>query len=120
LKSHIPSSAAADETKVVTHTTASGLRFRKILEAVNIGQHKLPISARQPWFYRRAIKRCGSGLSRSNSAPGIRGERFRLRTPRQLRAAITASDATKRTTIVISKKVNVPRVNNLKAAAIAN
>jgi hypothetical protein len=37
----------------------------------------------------------------------------------QPRAAIVASDAMKRTTIAISKKVNVPRVNTFKAAAIA-
>jgi hypothetical protein len=37
----------------------------------------------------------------------------------QPRAAIAASDAMKRTTIAISKKVNVPRVNTFKAADIA-
>jgi hypothetical protein len=100
--------------------TASGLRFREISEAVNIAQHKMLISARQPWFYHLAIKlRCRSGFSRSNSAPGILDGRFRLRAPRQPRTAIAASDAMKRTTIVISKKVNVPRVNTFKAAAIA-
>jgi hypothetical protein len=48
LKSHIPSSAAADATQAIAHMTASGLRFRKISEAVNIDQHKMLISARQP------------------------------------------------------------------------
>jgi hypothetical protein len=42
-----------------------------------------------------------------------------LRAAKQPRAAIAASDAMKRTTIVISKKVNVPRANTFKAAAIA-
>jgi hypothetical protein len=37
----------------------------------------------------------------------------------QPRTANAASDAMKRTTIAISKKVNVPRVNTFKAAAIA-
>jgi hypothetical protein len=100
--------------------TASGLRFREISEAVNIAEHKMLISARQPWFYHLAIKpRRGSGFNRLNSTPEISDGRFRLRTPRQPRAAIAASDAMKRTTIVISKKVNVPRVNTFKAAAIA-
>jgi hypothetical protein len=48
LKSHIPSSAAADAAKIIAHTTASGLRFREISEPVNIEQHKLLISAPQP------------------------------------------------------------------------
>ena len=42
-----------------------------------------------------------------------------MRVAMQPRAAIAASDAIKRTTIAISKKVNVPRVNIFKAAAIA-
>ena len=106
--------------QAIAHTTASGLRFREISEAVNIDQHKMPISAQQPWFYHLAIKlRCGSGFNRSNSTPEISDGPFRLRTPRQPRAAIAASDAMKRTTIVISKKVNVPRVNAFKARAIA-
>jgi hypothetical protein len=42
-----------------------------------------------------------------------------LRTTRQLAAANAASKAMKKTTIVISQKVNVPRVNTLRAAAIA-
>jgi hypothetical protein len=76
--------------------------------------------ARQPWFYHLAIvPRPGPGFNRSNSTPGISDARFRLRTPRQPRAAIAASKAMKRTTIVISQKVNVPRVNTFKAAAIA-
>jgi hypothetical protein len=37
----------------------------------------------------------------------------------QPRAANAANDAMKRTTIEISKKVNVPRVNTFKASAIA-
>jgi hypothetical protein len=49
----------------------------------------------------------------------LRTDDSRLRTPMQPRAAIVASDAMKRTTIAISKKVNVPRVNTFKAAAIA-
>jgi hypothetical protein len=94
--------------------------FREISEAVNIDQHKMLIRARQPWFYHLAIKpRCGSGFNRSNSMPEGSDEPFRLRTPRQPRAAIAASDAMKRTTIVISKKVNVPRVNAFKARTIA-
>jgi hypothetical protein len=104
----------------MTHMMASGLRFREISEAVNIAEHRMLIRARQPWFYRLAIKpRRGSGFNRLNSTPEISDGRFRLRTPRQPRAAIVASDAMKRTTIVISKKVNVPRVNTFKAAAIA-
>jgi hypothetical protein len=80
----------------------------------------MPISGRQSWFYHLAIKlRRGSGFNRSNSTPEISEGRFRLRPPRQPRTAIAASDAMKRTTIVISKKVNVPRVNTFKAAAIA-
>jgi hypothetical protein len=87
---------------------------------VNIAQHKMLISARQPWLYHLAIKpRRGSGFNRLNSTPEIWDGRFRLRGPRQPRAANAASDAMKRTTIVISKRVNVPRVNTFKAAAIA-
>jgi hypothetical protein len=41
-----------------------------------------------------------------------------LRVTRQLTAAIVASEAMKKTTIVISQKVNVPRVKTFKAAAI--
>jgi hypothetical protein len=119
LKSHIPSSAEADAMQPIAHTTASGLSFREISEAVNIEQHKMPTSARQLWSYHLAIKpRRGPGLNRSNSTPGISDTRFRLRAPRQPTAASAASDATKKTTIVISQKINVPRVNAFKAAAI--
>jgi len=87
---------------------------------VNIAQHKMLISARQLWFYHLATKLSrGLGFNRLTSAPEISDGRFRLRAPRQPRAAIAASDAMKRTTIVISQKVNVPRVNTFKAAAIA-
>jgi hypothetical protein len=40
----------------ITHTTASGLSFREISQAVNIEQHKMLTSARQLWFYHLAIK----------------------------------------------------------------
>jgi hypothetical protein len=87
---------------------------------VNIEQHKMLTNARQLWFYHLAINpRRGPGLNRSSSTPGISDARFRLRAPRQPRAAIAASDAMKRTTIIISKKVNVPRVKTFKAAVIA-
>ena len=79
----------------------------------------MPTNARQLWSYHLAIApRCGPELNRSNSPPGISDARFRLRALRQPRAAIAASDAMKRTTIIISKKVNVPRVNAFKAGAI--
>jgi hypothetical protein len=48
LKSHIPSSAAADVTQAIAHTTASDLSFRECREGVNIGKHKMLTSARQP------------------------------------------------------------------------
>ena len=41
-----------------------------------------------------------------------------MRDPTQPRAAIAASEAIKKTTSVISKNVNVPRVKTFKAAAI--
>jgi hypothetical protein len=41
LKSHIPSSAVADATEPITHTTASGVSFLEIWEAVSIAQHKM-------------------------------------------------------------------------------
>ena len=120
LKSHIPSSASADATQTIAHATASGPSFREVPEAVNIGKHKMLTDARQPWFYHLAIMpRPGPGCNRSNSTPGISDARFRLRTPRHPTTAIAASEAMKRTTIVISKKVNVPRMNSFKAAAIA-
>jgi len=86
---------------------------------VNIEQHKMLTNARQLWFYHLAINpRRGPGLNRSSSTPGISDARFRLRAPRQPRAAIAASEATKKTTIVISTKVKVARVNTFNAAAI--
>jgi hypothetical protein len=87
---------------------------------MNIEQHKILISARQLCFDHLAIQPLRtSGFNRSHSTPDISCGVFRLRTPRQPKAAIAASDAIKRTAIVISKKVNVPRVNTFKAAAIA-
>jgi hypothetical protein len=47
--------------------------------------------------------------------PGIPDVRVR----KQLRAAIAASETTRKTTSVISKNVNVPRVNTFKAAVIS-
>jgi hypothetical protein len=109
----------ADATQFITHTTASGLNLREIPEAVNIEQHKMLTSARQLWFCHLATRlHRGSGFNRSNSTPGISEVRLRLRVLRELTAAITASDAMKRRTIMISKKGNVPRVNAFKAAAI--
>jgi len=49
----------------------------------------------------------------------ISDARFFLRATRQLTAAIAASEAMKKTTIVISKNVNVPRAKTFNAAAIA-
>jgi hypothetical protein len=75
-------------------------------------------STRQLWFYYLAIKpRPELGFNR-NGTSGIWDARFRLRAPRQPMAAMEASEAMNRTTIIISKKVNVPRVNTFKAAAI--
>ena len=45
--------------------------------------------------------------------------RVRLGVRKQLTAAIAASETTKKTTSVISKNVNVPRVNTFKAAVIS-
>jgi len=93
--------------------------LREISEAENIEQHKMLTTVRQLSFYYLAIKLRGdSGLNRSNSTRETSHARFRLRAARQPRAAIAASEAMKKTTIVISKKVNVPRVNTFKAAAI--
>ena len=119
LKSHIPSSAAADAMQPNTLTTANDLSVGEISETVNIEQHKMLTSARQLRFDHPAIKpRCGSARNRSKNTLGISDTRFLLRATRQPTAAIAASEATKKTTIVISKKVNVPRVNTFKAAAI--
>jgi hypothetical protein len=119
LKSHIPSSATADVAQLITHTTASTLSFCEVSETANIEQHKMLANPRQLWFYRLAIRPFpGSGFNRSNRTPGISDERLRLRVPRQPRAAIAPSDATKSTTIAISQKVNIPRVNAFKAAVI--
>src|SRR5262249_47669161 len=56
LKSHIPSSAAADPAQAIAHTAASDLSFREVSKAVIIDQLRMLTRARQPCFYDLGIK----------------------------------------------------------------
>src|SRR6266478_8362974 len=69
LKSHIPSSAAADATNPIAHATANDFSLCDVERAVSIAQHRTLTSAQQLLSYHSAIKpRRNPWLNRPNAA----------------------------------------------------
>lgn len=112
-----PHSKAQAKNKVRSDGYSAWGRVRQCSAALDPGKASMAATR-----FRLAI--CDQPESRSVPEPirhgtlAVSGLRFRLRPPTERKAAIAASDMMKSTTMVISRKINIPYAIALQAETI--